>query len=63
LESILEDLNQSERFLIRQLFWEGRSEEELALELGVSRQAINLRKQKVLQQLGSELRIAARGTS
>jgi RNA polymerase sigma factor (sigma-70 family) len=63
LASILEDLNQSERFLIRRLFWEGRSEDELALELGVSRQAINLRKQKLLRQLRSELRIDAGGIS
>jgi RNA polymerase sigma factor (sigma-70 family) len=59
--SMLGDLRESERRLISRLFWEGCSEDELALELGVSRQAINLRKQKLLRRLRSELGVAGGG--
>jgi RNA polymerase sigma factor (sigma-70 family) len=57
LTSVLGNLGERERKLIRRLFWDGRSEDELALEFGVSRQAVNLRKQKLLRRLRSELAI------
>jgi biotin operon repressor len=41
--------------LIRQLFWDGRSEDDLARELGLTRQAVNKRKQKLLRRLGSDM--------
>jgi DNA-directed RNA polymerase specialized sigma24 family protein len=63
LASMLGHLRESERWLIGQLFWEDRSEDDLALELGVSRQAVNLRKQKLLQRLRFELGIEAGGSS
>jgi DNA-directed RNA polymerase specialized sigma24 family protein len=62
LASTLGDLHASERWLIGRLFWEGDSEDELANELGVSRQAVNLRKQKLLRRLRSELGIEAGGS-
>jgi DNA-directed RNA polymerase specialized sigma24 family protein len=55
LEAILRTLDEGELRLIRQLFWVGRSEDDLARELGVSRQAVNKRKQKLLRRLGSHL--------
>ena len=58
LASILGNLGESDRGLVRRLFWDGRSEDELAFELGVSRQAVNKRKQKLLQRLRSELILA-----
>jgi RNA polymerase sigma factor (sigma-70 family) len=51
LASLLDSLDESERRLIRQLFWDGRREDELAREWGVSRQAVNKRKQKILCEL------------
>ena len=55
LTTILEALDEGERRLIRGLFWDGRSEDQLALDLGMSRQAVNKRKQKLLRRLRSEL--------
>jgi DNA-directed RNA polymerase specialized sigma24 family protein len=55
LEAILQTLDEGELRLIRQLFWDGRSEDDLARELGVTRQAVNKRKQKLLRRLGSDL--------
>lgn len=51
----LEQLDEPGRHLIRQIFWDDRSEDQLALELGISRQAVNKRKQKFLHQLRSRL--------
>jgi DNA-directed RNA polymerase specialized sigma24 family protein len=55
LEAILRTLDEGELRLIRQIFWDGRSEDELAGQLGVTRQAVNKRKQKLLRRLGSDL--------
>jgi hypothetical protein len=55
LEAILRTLDEGELRMIRQLFWNGRSEDDLARELGVSRQAVNKRKQQLLRRLGSYL--------
>jgi hypothetical protein len=51
-------MGESERCPIRRLFRDGRPEDALALELGVTRQAVNQRKQKLLRRLRSELMIA-----
>jgi RNA polymerase sigma factor (sigma-70 family) len=63
LASRLGDLRECERRLIVRLFWEGNSEDGVANELGVSRQAVNLRKQKLLRRLRSELGIEEGGSS
>ena len=55
LEAILRTLDEGELRLIRQLFWDGRSDDELARELGLTRQAVNKRKQKLLRRLGSDM--------
>ncbi len=51
LEAALGSLAELDRGLIRQLFWDGRGEDDLAREWGVSRQAISKRKQKILLEL------------
>jgi DNA-directed RNA polymerase specialized sigma24 family protein len=38
-----------------QLFWEGRSEEELAAALGISQQGVNKRKGRIVGKLRSWL--------
>lgn len=42
--------------LLRQLFWEERSETEIALALGISQPAVNKRKQRVLSELKAHLK-------
>jgi DNA-directed RNA polymerase specialized sigma24 family protein len=59
LAVLLQTLDEGERRLIRQLFWDGRTEDQLALELGITRQAVNKRKQRLLQRLRSDLRTDA----
>ena len=51
LEAALGSLAELDRGLIRQLFWDDRSEDDLARERGVSRQAVSKRKQKILLEL------------
>jgi RNA polymerase sigma factor (sigma-70 family) len=41
----------AQQWLVRELFWGGRSEAELASELGISRRAVNKRKQRALSSL------------
>jgi RNA polymerase sigma factor (sigma-70 family) len=55
LAAILSDLGERDRLLVRRLFWEGRTEDDLARELGVSRQAVNKQKRKILGRLRSAL--------
>jgi DNA-directed RNA polymerase specialized sigma24 family protein len=57
LAEVLQTLDEGERRLIRQIFWDARSEDDLARELGLTRQAVNKRKQKVLRRLRSDLMI------
>lgn len=54
LAVLLGQLGEVDRRLVRHLFWDGRSEIDVARELGVTRQAVNLRKQRILQRLRSE---------
>jgi RNA polymerase sigma factor (sigma-70 family) len=55
LADILQTLDEGERRLISQLFWDGRPEDQVAFDLGVSRQAVNKRKQKLLRRLRADL--------
>jgi RNA polymerase sigma factor (sigma-70 family) len=55
LAVLLQTLDEGERRLIRQVFWDGRPEDQLALDLGISRQAVNKRKRKLLRKLRSDL--------
>lgn len=57
LAATLGNLPEPERWFLRRLFWDGRTEEELASELGVSRQAVNKRKQRLLRHLRAEFRL------
>jgi RNA polymerase sigma factor (sigma-70 family) len=58
LAAVLQTLDEGDRRLIRQLFWDGRSEDELALDLSITRQALNKRKQKLLRRIRSDLVLA-----
>lgn len=51
LYEALGQLNTEERWLIDKLYFHGYPEKRIALILGVSRQAVNKRKQKILQKL------------
>lgn len=55
LQSALAQLSEPERGLIKQLFWEGHTEAEVAQRLGISHQAVSKRKQSVLQYLRTRL--------
>jgi DNA-directed RNA polymerase specialized sigma24 family protein len=55
LADVLQTLDEGELRLIRQLFWDVRSEDQVAFELGITRQAVNKRKQKLLRRLRSDL--------
>ena len=54
LAFLLGQFGEVDRRLLRWLFWDGRPENDIARELGVTRQAVNLRKQRLLQWLRSE---------
>jgi DNA-directed RNA polymerase specialized sigma24 family protein len=51
LRGAVDSLPEFDRGLIRQLFWDGRCEDDLAREWGVSQQAVSKHKQKILQDL------------
>lgn len=51
LEQALEKLSDEERYLITQLFYFGRTERDLADELGVCRNAVHSQKVKILKKL------------
>ncbi len=55
LEQALEKLSDDERYLITQLFYLGRSERDLAEELGVSQYTVNRNKHKILTKLKEEI--------
>ena len=61
LETALGRLANLERGLIHQLFWDGRGEDDLARERGVTRQAVNKRKQKILAELRRQVEASADG--
>jgi DNA-directed RNA polymerase specialized sigma24 family protein len=51
LQAVIDSLAERDRGLIRQLFWDGRGEDDLAREWGVSQQAVSKRKHKILGEL------------
>ncbi len=51
----LEQLTELDRRLTRQLFWEGRGEDNHARERGVSQLDVSKRKQKILQGLRRQM--------
>ena len=57
LEAVV-DLPEESRWLIEQLFWEGRTEAEIARGVGISQQAIAKRKRSVLRVLHDRLQTA-----
>jgi RNA polymerase sigma factor (sigma-70 family) len=58
LASALEQLSEADRRLIVHLFWDGRTEDELAATHRITRQAINKRKRLLLLKLGALLGFA-----
>ena len=44
-------LSKEEQWLIQELYFEERTEREVAAELGLSQKAVNKRKQKILEKL------------
>ena len=51
LHKALSFLSDYERYLIRQIYFEERTERDLAEELGCSQNAVNKRKQRILEKL------------
>jgi RNA polymerase sigma factor (sigma-70 family) len=51
LKGLMTDLAESDRRLIESLFWDGRTETEVAGRLGISQQAVSKRKRKILNKL------------
>jgi RNA polymerase sigma factor (sigma-70 family) len=49
----LESLPAADRWLIRRLFWEDRSQAEVADEMGISQQAVSKRKRRALELLAA----------
>jgi DNA-directed RNA polymerase specialized sigma24 family protein len=48
-------LSASDRWLVEQIFWHGKSEAEVSKHLGISQQAVNKRKKSVLRALRQNL--------
>ena len=55
LKRLMTDLPEGERRLIESLFWDGRTETEVAGGLGISQQAVCKRKHKILNKLRNTL--------
>lgn len=55
LDQALEKLSDEERYLITQLFYFGRTERDLAEELGASQYTVNRNKHKILKKLKDEI--------
>jgi RNA polymerase sigma factor (sigma-70 family) len=51
LKRSLIDLPEADRRLLQRLFWEGRTETEIASGLGITQQAVSKRKRKILTEL------------
>ena len=51
LHEAIQNLQKGEQYLIIQLFYEDKSERELAAELGISQKAVNKRRHKILEKL------------
>ncbi len=55
LDESLAKLSDEERYLITQLFYLGRTERDLANELGISQYTVNRNKHKILKKLRDEI--------
>lgn len=55
LDESLAKLSDEERYLITQLFYLGRTERDLANELGISQYTVNRNKHKILKKLKDEM--------
>ncbi len=55
LQKVLAHLPEKDRFLVHCLFWEGKSEVEVAKELGISPRAVRKRLNAVLKKLRTML--------
>ncbi len=55
LDEALAKLSDEERYLITQLFYLGRTERDLANELGISQYTVNRNKHKILKKLREEI--------
>lgn len=55
LDEALAKLSDEERYLITQLFYLGRTERDLANELGISQYTVNRNKHKILKKLRDEI--------
>lgn len=55
LDESLAKLSDEERYLITQLFYLGRTERDLANELGISQYTVNRNKHKILKKLRNEI--------
>lgn len=51
LHKFILELSKEEQWLIHELYFEERTEREVATELGLSQKAVNKRKQKILEKL------------
>ena len=60
VKRLMTDLPENERRLIESLFWDGRTETEVAGGLGISQQAVCKRKHKILSKLRNTLAKKAR---
>lgn len=56
LHEVLCKLDGDERYLIMQLFFIGRTERDLGVELGVSQKAINKRCHKILRKMREKMK-------
>ena len=51
LQGPLTGLTEADRRLMGGLYWQGRSEADMATELGISQPAVNRRKRSIIQRL------------
>jgi RNA polymerase sigma factor (sigma-70 family) len=55
LDDIIGRLTTDERWLIRSIFWEGRTEADIAGELGISQPAVSKRRRRILKAMRRRL--------
>jgi RNA polymerase sigma factor (sigma-70 family) len=63
LKDSLSHLRDDDRLLLEYLFWDGRTESEIASGLGITQQAVNKRKRKILSELRRSFEHDGRSTS
>ena len=57
LNTALADLSEKERWLIQEIFYKEKSEEEIAEILGITQQAVNKQKRAMLRKLKTQLQV------